>query len=785
MKLNTLAPGKSRAQAMVEFAIVLPLLLLLIYGLLEAGRLLFMYSTVVTASRQAVRYGSATGEGTTPGVARYLDCAGIRQAAQRVDFLNAFDDEDILIFFDNPPGVATPQPICTGSPLPATWSPDYTSGNSTRLIVTILGDFNPIVPRIVPFIARTVAKGNPIEATSARTILTGVAIEVTPPPGSGGPGPGPGTNQLSITMTASPNTYGYVGEVITFSYTLTNNGTVDLSGLTIIPTHGSSPSCPAATLAPGASMTCTASYAITGADVSAGSFKAQASATGSDGVNTIASNTGEATLTWVANPRLQLAKSASPTESAISGTVISYTYVLTNGGNVILTGPYTVTDNKTTVTCPAAGDLAPGASLSCTATYTLQNNDVDQTGPRTVVNTATATALYGTQTVTSNQATATVFTGALFLTVTPSSTTVSQVGQVISYTYVLLNNTNHDLNAPYTINDSLVANESCPQTPSPLPAGGGITCTGTYTVTQSDLDNGIAARNITGSSRAENGNQTVNTNSVRVTVDVTQSPAITMQYSAAPNPATTLGAVITYTYTLTNTGNVTLTSPSITDTKVTGVTCPGSIAVGASVTCTGNYTVTQADLDAGSISNQATGSAAFKSQNVSSASQSFMVLTYVGPRVRLAITPNPTSYTSAGDFIVYNYTLTNTGSVPLIGPYLVSDNKVSFIDCATATSPLAVGASTSCVGSYAVTQADVDSGHVINSANITASDGTQTITSNSAMAVVYVPGAPTITPTQAPTNTPTATFTPTATSTPTATRTPTATATPTNTPKKP
>jgi uncharacterized repeat protein (TIGR01451 family) len=779
MKLNTLAPKKSRAQAMVEFAIVLPLLLLLIYGLLEAGRLLFIYSTVVTATRQAVRYGSATGEGSTPGIPRYQDCAGIRMAAQRVDFLNAFDDVDIFIYHDSGP-TSGQTPYCGGDPVanPPPTSDNYQPvGNDDRLVVKIEGDFLPIVPKIVPFIARTVAGGNPIRGISARTILTGVPIEVTPPPGSGGPGPG--TNQLSIAMSASPSTYGSAGEVITFSYTLTNNGTVELSGLTIIPTHGSVSPCPSATLAVGASITCVGAYAITPADVTAGSFKAQASATGSDGVTTISSNTAEVTLTWVANPSLQLAKSASPTESAIAGTVINYNYVLTNTGNVTLTGPYAVTDNKTTVTCPAAGDLAPGTSLSCTASYTLQNNDVDQNGPRTVVNTATATAVYGTQTVTSNQATATVYTGALFLTVTPSSTTVSQVGQVISYTYVLRNNTNHDLNAPYAISDSLTADETCPQTPSPLPAGGSITCTGSRTITQTDLDNGISARNVTGSSRAENGNQTVGTNSVRVTVDVTQSPAITMQYSAAPNPATTLGTAISYMYSLTNTGNVTLTSPTITDTKVTGVTCPGSIAPGASVVCNGTYTVTQADLDAGSISNQATGSASFKAQTVSSASQSFMVLTYVGPRVRLAITPNPISYTSAGDFIVYNYTLTNTGSVPLIGPYTIVDDKVTFIDCTTATSPLAVGASTSCVGSYAVTQADVDTGHVVNSAHVEASDGTQPIPSNSVMAVVYVPGAPTITPTLGPTNTPTAT------STPTATRTPTATATPTNTPKKP
>src|SRR5574341_1938186 len=90
MKPRELTPRKSKAQAMVEFAIALPLLMLLLYGLIEAGRLLFLYSTVVTASRQAVRYGSATGEGTG-SIPRYLDCAGMRSAAQRVGYLGPFD----------------------------------------------------------------------------------------------------------------------------------------------------------------------------------------------------------------------------------------------------------------------------------------------------------------------------------------------------------------------------------------------------------------------------------------------------------------------------------------------------------------------------------------------------------------------------------------------------------------------------------------------------------------------------------------------------------------------
>ncbi len=216
MKLIKFAPKKHTAQAMVEFAIVLPILLLLLYGILEAGRLLFMYSSIVTASRQAVRYGSATGIGTG-GVFRYQDCAGIRLAAQKADFLNAFDDEDIFIYHDEGPNLPSPigknqvqYCLDPAAPSDTAFTP---SGNSNRLVVEIKGDFNPIV-RLVPFIARTVANGNPITARSARTILTGVSIQVTPS-GSG--------ISTTTTITTSPNP-SEPGELVTATVTVTSPG---------------------------------------------------------------------------------------------------------------------------------------------------------------------------------------------------------------------------------------------------------------------------------------------------------------------------------------------------------------------------------------------------------------------------------------------------------------------------------------------------------------------------------------------------------------------------------
>ena len=60
---------------------------------------------------------------------------------------------------------------------------------------------------------------------------------------------------------------------------------------------------------------------------------------------------------------------------------------------------------------------------------------------------------------------------------------------------------------------------------------------------------------------------------------------------------------------MTNTGTTTLTGVGVSDDLVPTVSCPSAtLAPGASETCTGTYTVTQGDVDAGSVTDVATAS---------------------------------------------------------------------------------------------------------------------------------------------------------------------------------
>lgn len=98
------------------------------------------------------------------------------------------------------------------------------------------------------------------------------------------------------------------------------------------------------------------------------------------------------------------------------------------------------------------------------------------------------------------------------------------------------------------------------------------------------------------------------------------------------NPATydNVGDVINYTYLLTNSGSVDLVAPfTVSATKVNGAAiCPSTptLAVGNTVTCTGSYTITQADLDAGSVISIASAKAFFGLSEVNSNTDSTRIV---------------------------------------------------------------------------------------------------------------------------------------------------------------
>src|SRR5207253_1200442 len=102
------------------------------------------------------------------------------------------------------------------------------------------------------------------------------------------------------------------------------------------------------------------------------------------------------------------------------------------------------------------------------------------------------------------------------------------------------------------------------------------------------------------------------------TVNAEPKPALSLTKTAAPATYDHVGQVITYTYTIKNTGNVTLAGPfSVTDDHILAGTPPvptafacgsGPLAPVATTSCTNTYTLTQANRDNGKVTNTATAS---------------------------------------------------------------------------------------------------------------------------------------------------------------------------------
>lgn len=195
MKRNKKNKYAISAQGMVEFALALPILLGLVFGLFEVGRMAFTYITIITASREAVRYGSATGDVTTIGSfsKRYADCDGIREAAQKVNFLQTFSDTDIVITYDH--GL-----LSDGTPVE--WgdvgcqnglNPPLTISTADRINVQVTGTFIPIINIFNVLMTNTDGSTDPItlQSFNSHTILGNVAIE-KPWQGGGGGGEGGG-----------------------------------------------------------------------------------------------------------------------------------------------------------------------------------------------------------------------------------------------------------------------------------------------------------------------------------------------------------------------------------------------------------------------------------------------------------------------------------------------------------------------------------------------------------------------------------------------------------------
>lgn len=245
---------------------------------------------------------------------------------------------------------------------------------------------------------------------------------------------------LTVTKIASDDTDVAAGDTITYTYTVTNDGNVGVTNVSLTDDHNVDADGSLGTitmgaltdngvaldstddaadndwdyLAPGDVVTWTATYTVTIQDIADQSADndgnldntatASAGYTDSTGSpDTVTGTASEEVDLEDANPSLLVAKVADDDTDVTLGQIITYTYTVTNNGNVPIsaislsdshggsgTAPApdadtaTLTDNGTLLDSPnsTTGDsewdtLAPGDVLTVTATYTVTQSDID------------------------------------------------------------------------------------------------------------------------------------------------------------------------------------------------------------------------------------------------------------------------------------------------------------------------------------------------------------------------------------------------------------------------
>ena len=87
-------------------------------------------------------------------------------------------------------------------------------------------------------------------------------------------------------------------------------------------------------------------------------------------------------------------------------------------------------------------------------------------------------------------------------------------------------------------------------------------------------------------------------------VDANQTPSLSFDKRAITADFAAVNDVLSYEYEVTNTGNVMISGIVVTDDLIANVSCPvTTLAPAQSTICLADYTVTQDDIDAGSVTN--------------------------------------------------------------------------------------------------------------------------------------------------------------------------------------
>ena len=408
------------------------------------------------------------------------------------------------------------------------------------------------------------------------------------------------------------------GDAVQYTYTVTNTGAVPITNVAVSDSTVPQVSCAATSLAPSASTTCTATtvHTITDAEVVAGSAGTSATVSsrplGSTTTRTSAPSAASV-ATAAPAPALVLTQTVSRPAVTTVGQALMYTYTVTNTGNTTLRAlavtptSFSGSGRAPVISCPTT-TLGIGAQTVCTASYTATQSDLDR---GSVIDTVVASGTRpGGSTATSSRSTTTtvvaVLSSALTVKASADRSTVGRSGDLVRYDYTVTNTGTSTLHALAISQVSFGGTRGAPAASCPtrtLAPSASVVCTATYEATAEDVHNRSFTDTVVALGTNPSGTSLASDIS-SVTVTAKRAPAIHLAVvvdSHHPNA----GDVLHYVLTVTNTGNVPLSSTDLVarvgDQNVRVHCATSTLAPGEVTTCTAEHTVTATDVENGTV----------------------------------------------------------------------------------------------------------------------------------------------------------------------------------------
>ena len=308
-----------------------------------------------------------------------------------------------------------------------------------------------------------------------------------------------GSPKIILTKTADVDVYQQKDEIITYTFVAENTGNLTLydvkiadplPGLTVLNCSVAMP----ATLSPGSTMTCTATYQVKQADIDRGYIDNVASVKGTDIYEQTVEDDDDLKLEGPKEgASIHLEKTANPEIYVAVDDEITYTFVATNDGSFTLSN-VKIEDplpDLSELTCSPAqpSTLQPGESMTCTATYSITQADINN---GKVENTAVASGVGSNEEVVEDDDGAVVEgpkeEASIHLDKQADPAIYKKVGDEITYTFTVTNNGIYTL-MDVTVTDPLFGLSFGPI--DEMAPGDSEVYKYTYTITQGDLDAGF------------------------------------------------------------------------------------------------------------------------------------------------------------------------------------------------------------------------------------------------------------------------------------------------------